>query len=272
MGLKNSLTIDSAITKLTDALASVQAEKKRTQYKLDWGIFSLIEFIGSSSNDIGKKYQSCIDIGSGAGVQTEILKHAGLDVFQLDKYSASAEYRVDFIDHVFNQKFDVVFCSHVIEHQRNVGNFLDKIHDVLNNDGILIISAPKHKAENMIEGHLNCFITPYFIQHLVHAGFDLKNGKYLSCGGIENAAIVSKDPMFDLLERKQDGYNWTAGQKARSFIDLKNQCLEKLEPFFHNCNIVGVSPENSISLTFPSGYKNNGINIKSPRWNIDITL
>ena len=272
MRLKNSSKIDAAFEMVTAALASVQAEKNRIQYNLDWGIFSLIEFIGSSSKDIGERYQSCIDIGSGAGVQTEILKHAGLNVFQLDKYSDIAEYKVDFIDHVFDQKFDVVFCSHVIEHQRNVGNFLDKVHDILNDDGVLIISAPKHSAQHMVQGHLNCFTTPYFIQHLVHAGFDLKNGKYLSCGSIENAAIVSKDPMFDFLERKQDGHTWTVGQKARSFIDLRNQCLEKFNPYFYNCDIVSLSPENVISLNFPAGYKDNGININSPRWNIDITF
>ena len=153
-------------------------------YNLDWGIFSLIEFIGSNSEKIGDKFRTCIDIGSGEGVQTEILRHAGLKVFQVDKYSSSAEYKVDFLEYTFDQKFDVVFCSHVIEHQRNVGHFLDKIYDILSEDGVLIISAPKHDAESMIEGHLNCFITPYFIQHLLHAGFNLKDGKYLSCGGI----------------------------------------------------------------------------------------
>ena len=122
------------------------------------------------------------------------------------------------------------------------------------------------------EGHLNSFITPYFIQHLVHAGFDLKNGKYLSCGGIENAAIVSKDHNFDLLERRQDGYNWTASQKSRSFIELKNQSLRGLDIFFHNCNIISVSSEKGISLSFPDGYEFYGININAPRWNIDITL
>ena len=58
----------------------------------------------------------------------------------------------------------------------------------------------------MIEGHLNCFKTPYFIQHLLHAGFNLKDGKYLSCGGIENAAIVPKDLNFDIADREAAGH------------------------------------------------------------------
>ena len=52
----------------------------------------------------------------------------------------------------FEQKFDVVFCSHVIEHQRDVGLFLDKIFDILSDNGILIISAPKHPQKGLSQG------------------------------------------------------------------------------------------------------------------------
>ncbi len=241
------------------------------EYNLDWGAFSLIEFIGSQSNEIGNKYQSCIDIGSGDGVQTNILKHAGLEVFQLDKYSDKAEYKVDFIKHKFDKKFDVAFCSHVIEHQRNVGNFLDKIHDILNHNGVLIISAPKHAAEHMIEGHINCFITPYFIQHLIHAGFDLRNGKYLSCGGVENAEIVSKDPDFDKLEREEEGYNWTEKHHARSCVKLKNQGIYN-HAFFHNCEIIETLDKETINLSLPIGYQKKGIKINANRWGLSFTL
>ena len=74
-----------------------------TSYELDWGIFSLIEFIGSSFDDIGGRYKTALDIGSGAGVQTEIMRHAGLEVFQVDKYSDTAEYKVDFLEHSFEK-------------------------------------------------------------------------------------------------------------------------------------------------------------------------
>ena len=170
---------------LKSALQSSSVQRK--EYAFDWGAFALIEFLGSCQRLIGEKYKTALDIGAGMGVQTEIMRHAGLEVFQLDKYSESADFQVDFIEHEFKQKFDIIYCSHVIEHQRNVGAFLDKIFDILEDDGLLLMSAPTHPAERLIEGHLNCFFTTYFIQHLIHAGFDCKNGKFLSCGGIENA-------------------------------------------------------------------------------------
>ena len=182
---QNSAEIDSGSIAL-------MPDNQRKEYEFEWGAFALIEFLGSCQSLIGEKYKTALDIGSGLGVQTEIMRHAGLNVFQVDKYSETADFQVDFIDHEFKQKFDIIYCSHVIEHQRNVGAFLDKIFDILEDDGLLLISAPKHPAETLIEGHLNCFFTTYFIQHLIHAGFDCKNGKFLSCGGIENAAIVRK--------------------------------------------------------------------------------
>ena len=256
----------------SDWIAFGQSVPQSRTYNLDWGIFSLIEFIGSTSEEIGKKFKSCIDIGSGYGVQTDILRHAGLDVFQLDKYCPSAEYQVDFLEYIFDQKFDVVFCSHVIEHQRNVGNFLDKIYDILSDEGVLILSAPKHDADTMIEGHLNCFKTPYFIQHLLHAGFNLKDGKYLSCGGIENAAIVSKDLNFNLEDRELDGYNWTDRHRETSFITLENKSFKGMDLFFHNCEVLRTDSTKGITLEFPEGYEQKGINVNAPRWNLDIAF
>ena len=241
-------------------------------FAIDWGIFALVEFLVSCSDEIGIRYKTAIDIGSGEAKHSEILRAAGLEVFQLDKYSDSADYKGDFIKYDFDRKFDVVFCSHVIEHQRNVGNFLDKIFDVMSGSGLLIISAPKHQAEILIEGHLNCFFTTYFVQHLIHAGFDVKNGKYLSCGAIENAAIVPKAKNFDFREREEVGYRWTEKHQERSFIELKPQEVENNLRFFHNCHVVSSPEEGTIQFLFPDNYKKYGIHIDAKRWGFTITI
>ena len=262
-------------------LPSVQ----RKEYALDWGAFALIEFIGSCQRLIGEKYKTALDVGSGNGVQTEIMNHACLDVFQVDKYSESAAFKVDFIDHEFTQKFDIIYCSHVIEHQRNIGAFLDKIFDLLEDDGLLLITAPKHPAEILIEGHLNCFFTTYFVQHLIHAGFDCKQGKFLSCGSIENAAIVQKAANFCVSERKEDGYQWTAKHKERSFFPLQNLSVQSDAWFFHNCEIITQAPSRMSEETWMSDDTSSEININIPeprtelgidlalrRWGIHLSL
>jgi SAM-dependent methyltransferase len=228
------------------------------EYSITWGGLALIEFLVSERNSIGTKFKTCLDIGSGEGVHTSILRHAGLEVFQVDKYSTTSEYKVDFIEHKFDRKFDVVFCSHVIEHQRNVGLFLDKIFDILSDDGVLIISAPK-EDHNLIEGHLNSFIFPLFLQQMIHAGFDCKDGKFLST--IENSFIVSKADNFDMSERLENGYQWTEKHQNRSPIELKTSSVDML---FHNCQHI----QPNLTLKLPKNYWSYGMIINMERWNL----
>ena len=228
------------------------------EYSITWGGLALIEFLVSERNSIGTKFKTCLDIGSGEGVHTSILRHTGLEVFQVDKYSTTSEYKVDFIEHKFDRKFDVVFCSHVIEHQRNVGLFLDKIFDILSDDGVLIISAPK-EDHNLIEGHLNSFIFPLFLQQMIHAGFDCKDGKFLST--IENSFIVSKADNFDMSERLENGYQWTEKHQNRSPIELKTSSVDML---FHNCQYI----QPDLTLKLPKNYWSYGMVINMERWGL----
>ena len=231
------------------------------EYFITWGGFALIEFLVTERNNIGTKFKTCLDIGSGEGVHTAILRHAGLEVFQVDKYSTTAEYKVDFIEHEFDRKFDVIFCSHVIEHQRNVGLFLDKIFDLLSDDGVLIISAPNHSVETLVEGHLNSFLFPLFLQHMIHAGFDCKNGKYLSL--IENSFIVSKANNFDIKERTENGYQWTYQHLDRSPIELKSGVVN-MGSILYNCKcFISAS-----KIALPSDYQPYGMYITMNRWGL----
>ena len=231
------------------------------EYFITWGGFALIEFLVTERNNIGTKFKTCLDIGSGEGVHTAILRHAGLEVFQVDKYSNTAEYKVDFIEHEFDRKFDVIFCSHVIEHQRNVGLFLDKIFDLLSDDGVLIISAPNHSVETLVEGHLNSFLFPLFLQHMIHAGFDCKNGKYLSL--VENSFIVSKAGDFDIKERTENGYQWTYQHLERSPIELKNGVVN-MGSTLYNCKCV----ISASKIALPSDYQPYGMIINMNRWGL----
>ncbi len=77
-------------------------------------------------------------------------------------------------------------------------------------------------------------IATYFYSKSVnsHAGFDIKAGKYLSAGGIENTAIVSKSQNFDLKERNENGYIWTEKHKERVPFKLKSGCTFGNKVFF----------------------------------------
>jgi 2-polyprenyl-3-methyl-5-hydroxy-6-metoxy-1,4-benzoquinol methylase len=235
-------------------------------YEITWGGFALIEFLIAERHNIGSKYKTCLDIGCGDGVHGEIMNHAGLKVTGVDKYSDKADYNMDFMSYTKAREmnFNVVFCSHVIEHQRNVGSFLDRIYDVLSDDGVLIISAPNHPAETLIEGHINSFIFPLFLQQLIHAGFDCKSGKYLSL--IENSFIVSKAKDFELNERLENGYQWTEKHQNRSPIELKNSTIDNSTIMVYNCSHVLLGG----AINSPGIFYD--MTISMPRWNFQCTI
>ena len=240
------------------------------EFDFDWSFFVLVELIeelklNPTSNP------KCLDIGSGAGTHTEILRAVGCEVTQLDKYSDSAEIKEGFLEHNFRDRYDIVFCSHVIEHQRNCGLFLDKIFDVLSDDGQLVMSAPKHLATTMIEGHINSFVFPIFLQQLIYAGFDCRRGKFLSCGGVENSVIVPKAENYDLSERDHDAFTWTAKHQERSFIPLANRNFENNEVFFLNCIAWEKGPNESVQLASRNN-QTHGLTLKSSRWGVSVSL
>ena len=241
---------------------------KTNHENIEWGGFSLIEFAVSEKENINKIFNTCLDIGSGKGEHSRVLSSLGLEVYQVDKYSKTAQFQNDYLETNFNDKFDIIFCSHVIEHQRNVGLFLDKIYDDLADHGFLIISAPKHPAERFVEGHLNSFIFPYFLQHLIHAGFDCKKGKFLSMGGHENAFIVRKSSGFSYFERKEQGFQWLDEHRERSFHELiTGSTIDNGAFFLNNCNALKLDPKSKpcIKISFPDNYSPYGIEINIPR-------
>ena len=210
--------------------------------KLDWGGFALVEYL-LSKNNFGKEFR-VLDIGGAHGYHTKIMRDYGLLVDTIDKYDHSAEFHGDFNTFKFKKKYDMIFCSHVIEHQRNQGFFLDKIFDTLKDDGDLVISGPSHPAERFIEGHISSTILPLFLQALIYAGFDCKNGKMMVMGGIENSFIVKKAKNFDKNERSETGYRWNEKHKSRSPIELKPGFeIKPLILYLHNCKIWEVSKE-----------------------------
>ena len=254
-------------------LRSQEVPVIKKTYEFNWGIFSLLEFLGSNSNEIGSVYKTALDIGSGAGVQTSVMEHASLNVFQLDKYSSDAEFQQDFLECSFEQQFDIIYCSHVIEHQRNVGLFLDKIFDLLSDNGLLLISAPKHPPEQLVEGHLNCFYLPYLIQHLIHAGFDLKAGKILSCGHVENAVIAPKAGNFHMEERSECGFKWTTRHKERSPLKLEICEITNFIWHFENCSVLHASEDRkNVRFRLPENHKHMGIHIDAKRLGFEAEL
>ena len=249
---------------------------KKNFPKLDWGGFALLEYL-LSKKKFPKKFE-VLDIGGAFGNHSQIMRSFGLSVDLIDKYEEKAEFRGDFNTFNFKKKYDMIFCSHVIEHQRNQGAFLDKIYDILKDEGDLVISGPTHEAEKFVEGHISTTILPVFLQILIYAGFDCKNGKMMSIAGIENSFIVKKAKNFSIDERTETGYKWNQKHQERSPIFLKSGLkVPLIDLRTHNCKVINAhvkyakktdNPKLGVMFNPPKNYKRKNINFLLNMWNL----
>jgi SAM-dependent methyltransferase len=153
-------------------------------FKLDWSLHCILRLLSNY------EFTTVLDIGSGEGEHKKFLQLFGKDVFSVDILK-NADYVGDFLEIDFDKEFDVVWCSHVLEHQRNTGFFLDKIYDVLKENGILAITVPIHPRERLVSGHLSSWSAPLLCYNLIMAGFNCNKAEILST--YELSLLVRKE-------------------------------------------------------------------------------
>ena len=88
------------------------------------------------------------------GSHCQIMRAFGLSVDIIDKYEREAELVGDFNEYNFKTKYDMIHCSHVIIFKETKVYFLDKIFDLLNDDGDLNILI-NFSFERFVEGHIS---------------------------------------------------------------------------------------------------------------------
>ncbi|MEG3641120.1 class I SAM-dependent methyltransferase [Magnetococcus sp. PR-3] len=205
--------------------------------QIDWSFCTLLEYLLTLPAPRGERPIRALDVGSGSGQHTQLMRLFGLQVTSIDKYAPDADRQEDFFEHQPDQPYDVILCSHVIEHQRNVGLFLDRIYDMLAEDGTLVITGPKHDPNTFIEGHLTICTIPLFMQNLIYAGFDCQKGKFLSVFNYENGFIVKKAANFSVAERSAAAYQWTPAHQARSLVTLEHGLTVEDAHYFSGCQV-----------------------------------
>lgn len=108
----------------------------------------------------------------------------------------------DFNTHPFDQRFDCVWASHVLEHQLNVNLFLRKCHEILNDPGVLAVTVPPMKPK-IVGGHVSVWNAGLLLYNLVMAGFDCRDAVVLKYG-YNITAIVRKRGSLTLPELSLD--------------------------------------------------------------------
>jgi trans-aconitate methyltransferase len=76
------------------------------------------------------------------------------------------------------RKFDLVWASHVLEHQRNVGTFLDRLVDCCGDGGFICITVPD-PHRHLWGGHLTLWSPGLLAYNIVLSGLDISAAKFI---------------------------------------------------------------------------------------------
>jgi hypothetical protein len=140
----------------------------------------------------GYRFATMLEIGSAAGSAARAFAFAGKTVHTCEILPVyDADFSGDYLDLQLPAPVDAIWCSHVLEHQRHVGQFLEKMHGDVREDGVLALTVPCALSPLLI-GHCNIFTPMHLIYNLILAGFNCAD-----------ASVLTYDGQFSILLRKR---------------------------------------------------------------------
>lgn len=124
------------------------------------------------------KYQfsRVMDIGSGEGLHAEVFRQHGKEVVTVDRSThwGTPDILGDFTAVGYQKDIDLFWCSHVLEHQRNPGDFLDVLAYIAPEGSLIAVTVPPAK-HNIVGGHVTLWNAGLLLYNMVLAGFDCKD-------------------------------------------------------------------------------------------------
>lgn len=107
----------------------------------------------------------------------------------------------DYNTYKFDEKFDAIWASHVLEHQPDKNRFVRKMFKDLKDDGWLFVLVPPMKAE-VVGGHLNLFNCGYLLYTLIVGGFDCSEARVTKYG--YNIVVYVRKKGFKMPKLRMD--------------------------------------------------------------------
>jgi SAM-dependent methyltransferase len=171
--------------------------------------FRHIEFAGAAVQKLldDFTFETVLDVGCGAGAHSEIFIQRGKKVTALDYgksiYFEQNQHRMktiigDFNLMEFDQQYDCVWCSHILEHQVDVGAFLRKGFAVTKEGGYYCVTVPPLQHE-ILGGHVSVWNAGLLLYNLVLAGFDCREAHILRYNYNISAIVQKKSAVLPQL-------------------------------------------------------------------------
>ena len=118
----------------------------------------------------GLEFDTVLDIGAGDGCHSAFFRNLGKMVDQVDLKDG-----VDYMSTELGQ-YDLIWCSHVLEHQPNPNLFLRKIGSNLKLGGHFVVTVPPLKHD-IVGGHVTLWNAGLLLYNLILAGFNCSKAK-----------------------------------------------------------------------------------------------
>lgn len=140
-----------------------------------------------------------LDAGAGIGEHAATFAAAGHTVAAVDyrlrahriRHRAIIWHEADLLGAQHEELYDLVWCSHVLEHLPNVGFALARMRGLLRPDGRLCVTVPPYKP-NVVGGHVNLWTLGLLAYRLILAGFDCSFAHF-GRHGYNLSAIARRD-------------------------------------------------------------------------------
>lgn len=145
---------------------------------------------------LGLGARTALDIGSGDGWHAARLRSAGVSVTTIS-LQAGADIVGDYLKADCG-RHDLVWASHVLEHQPNPGLFLRKCFSDLNDGGWLCVTVPPMKGE-IVGGHVTLWNAGLLLYNLILAGFDCREARVKTYGYNITVLVQKREAKLPVL-------------------------------------------------------------------------
>lgn len=133
-----------------------------------------------------------LDVGGSHGVHARFFRQHGIEVDLVDMVAGDERpvFVGDYLDFRPERPYDVIWSSHVLEHVRNVGLFIDKMAQDLVANGYCVASVPPIRGGRMAFNHLSFWNPGMLLLNFGMSGFDMKTARLAQYG--YNVSIIAR--------------------------------------------------------------------------------
>lgn len=150
------------------------------------------------------KIQSVLDVGCGRGNAANIFAECGkevtgIDFEKSDKLSQKCKFELligDFEVYEFEKKYDLVWASHILEHQLEIKTFINKLFEVCKDGGKVAITVPESQPSGRVmAGHVTLWNAGMLLYCIIASGYDCRHAAVKTYAG--NVSVIVPKERID---------------------------------------------------------------------------